>query len=71
MTEQTIVDHMADLRDFLEGVISDAGTPEAVRDKGRMSPELRRKCTAWENLMKRLRQDTGALYGNCVGEGIE
>jgi len=71
MTEQTIVDRMADLRNFLDGVISDARTPEAARDKGRMSPGLQREFAAWESDTKHLRQRTEKLHRNCVNEGIE
>jgi len=70
MLQQTIVEKMAEVVDYLEGVMIDAGQPEAVRDKGRMSPALQRKCRAWENLIKRACQDTKTLHKNCVKEGI-
>ena len=70
MQQQTIVERMAEMIDYLDGVIFDAGTPEAVRDKNRLSLAQQQKFTAWVNEMKRLRQSTKRLQGNCVREGI-
>ena len=70
METETIIDRMADLRDFLAGVIFDAEAPEAVREKNRLPSAQQRKYTAWVNEMKHLRESTKRLEANCVNEGI-
>ena len=70
MTEETIVDRMADLTDFLAGVIFDAEAPEAMREKSRLPLTQQMKYMAWVNEMKRLRRSTQRLQTNCVNEGI-
>ena len=70
MTEETIVERMADVMDFLAGVIFDAETPEAMREKSRLPLAQQRKYTAWVNEMKHLRQSTRKLQTNCENKGI-
>jgi len=70
MTAETIVDRMADLTDFLAGVIFDAEAPEAVKEKNHLPLSQQRKYTAWVNAMKHLRQSTQRLQTNCVNAGI-
>ena len=70
MTEETIVERMADLQDFLTGVIFDAEAPEAIRERNRLPLAQQRKYTAWVNEMKHLRQSTKRLEANCVNVGI-
>ena len=70
MTEETIVERMADVMDFLAGVIFDAESAEAMREKSRLPLSQQRKYTAWVNEMKHLRQSTKRLQGNCVNAGI-
>ena len=70
MTEENIVDRMADLTDFLAGVIFDAEAPEAVKEKNHLPLAQQRKYAAWVNEMKHLRQSTKKLQENCVNAGI-
>ena len=70
MTEQTIVERMAEMMDYLDGMIFDAEAPEAVREKNRLPLAQQRKYTAWVNEMKHLRESTKRLEANCVNEGI-
>jgi len=70
MLQQTIVEKMAEVIDYLEGVMIDAGQPEAERDKYRMSQGLQRKFMTWKNLIKRACKDTKTLHNGCVNEGI-
>ena len=66
----TIVERMAEMTDYLDGMIFDAESDEALRDKSRLSLGQQRKYAAWVNEVKRLRQSTKRLAGNCIKEGI-
>ena len=70
MTEETIVERMAALRDFLAGVIFDAEDSEAMKEKSRLPKTRQVKYLAWVNEMKHLCESTRKLRANCVKGGI-
>jgi len=66
----TIVERMSEMTDYLDGMIFDAESDEALRDKSRLSLGQQRKYVAWVNEMKHLRQSTKRLATNCIKEGV-
>ena len=66
----SIVERMAETTDYLDGMIFDAESAEAMREIDRLPITQRRKYTAWVNEMKHLRQSTKRLLENCVKEGV-
>ena len=61
---------MADVVDFLAGMIFDAEAPEAMKEKSRLPLTQQMKYMAWANEMKRLGRSTQRLQTNCVNAGI-
>lgn len=70
MEQQTIVERMSEMVDYLDGMIFDAESDEAMREMYRLPVAQRRKYIAWVNEMKHLRESTKKLEANCVKEGI-
>lgn len=66
----SIVDRMSEITDYLDGMIFDAESDEAMREIGRLPLALRRKYIAWRNETKHLRESTQRLQTNCVKEGL-
>ena len=66
----SIVDRMSEMVDYLDGMIFDAESAEAMREIGRLPLALRRKYIAWRNEVKHLRESTKRLEANCVKEGV-
>ena len=70
MEQPSIVERMAEMMDYLDGMIFDAESAEAMREMYRLPLTQRRKYIAWVNETKHLRESTKNLEANCVKEGI-
>ena len=70
MEQQSIVERMSEMIDYLDGMIFDSEALDAVREKSRLPLSQQMKYTAWVNEMKHLRRSTQRLQTNCVKEGL-